>query len=226
MPRNVLRVENLFAYYGKAEVLRSVNLYVDEGEAVAVLGPNGAGKTTLLNSICGLVRCKGSINFNGYDISRLKPHDRIRLGIAISPEGRRLFPNLSVEDNLLLAGKKEKLDFIYDIFPRLRERSDQLAKTLSGGEQQMLAIARALMLEPKLLLLDEPSMGLAPIVVDTIAETIARIKDELGISILLVEQNLHLAFEVAERGYVLVSGEIVRVGHIQELKEIGEEYFS
>ncbi len=220
----MLRIENLFAYYGKAEVLRDVWLHVDEGEAVAVLGPNGAGKTTLLNSICGLVKCRGKIYFNGTNIIGLKTHERIRLGIAISPEGRRLFPNLSVEDNLLLAGSEDKLDFVYDLFPRLRERRKQLAKTLSGGEQQMLAIARALMLEPKLLLLDEPSMGLAPIVVDTIAEVINKIKEELDISILLVEQNMHLAFEIADRAYVLVSGEIVKEGKISELK-LEEDYF-
>ncbi len=222
----LLRVEDLHAYYGKAEVLRDVHIEVGKGEAVAILGPNGAGKTTLLNSICGLVKCRGSIQFQGREITKLKTHERVKLGIAISPEGRRLFSNLSVEDNLLLAGDGERLDFVYDLFPRLKERRNNLAKNLSGGEQQMLAIARALMLAPKLLLLDEPSMGLAPIVVDNIAETIARIREELKISILIVEQNLHLAFDVAERGYVLVRGEIVKEGDMVELQKLEEDYFS
>ncbi len=213
----MLRVENLHAYYGKAEVLRNINIRVEKSEAVAVLGPNGAGKTTLLKSICGLVKCRGKVFFNGTDISRLKTHERVRLGIAISPEGRRLFPNLSVRDNLILAGNEENLDLIFSLFPNLKQKLDYPAKTLSGGEQQMLAIARALMLEPKMLLLDEPSMGLAPIVVDTIADTIVRIREELGVPILLVEQNAYLA-GIADRGYILVSGEIVREGEISELQ--------
>ncbi len=144
----LLEVEKLNAFYGKAHVLRDVSIAIDEGEAVAVLGPNGAGKTTLLNSICGLVRAEGRIVFNGEEISLLKPHERIRLGIAISPEGRRLFPEMSVEDNLLIAGDSDKLDFIYNLFPNLKEKRKQKAKNLSGGEQQMIAIARALCLSP------------------------------------------------------------------------------
>ncbi|AAB91011.1 ABC transporter ATP-binding protein [Archaeoglobus fulgidus] len=221
----LLEVERLNAFYGKAQVLRDVSIAVDEGEAVAVLGPNGAGKTTLLNSICGLVRADGRIVFDGRDISALKPHERIKLGIAISPEGRRLFPEMSVEDNLLIAGDSNKLDFVYNIFPNLKEKRKQKAKNLSGGEQQMIAIARALMLEPRLLLLDEPSMGLAPIVVENIAERIETIKEELGISILLVEQNTQMAFDVADRFYILASGQIVREGTIEEMEEIEQEYF-
>jgi|Deesub1362A_J573_1020465.scaffolds.fasta_scaffold00207_46 branched-chain amino acid transport system ATP-binding protein len=227
MPEFMLEIENLRAFYDKAEILRNVSINVKKGEAVAVLGPNGAGKTTLIKSICGLVKCTGKIIFNGEDISRLKPHLRIRRGISISPEGRRLFPDMSVEDNLLIAGNgnREKLEYVYDLFPRLRERRKQRAKTMSGGEQQMLAIGRALMSEPKLLLLDEPSIGLAPVVVDTIADAINRIKKETKISILIVEQNMHLAFEVADRGYVLVSGEVVREGEVDELKDLEEDYF-
>lgn len=226
MQRHLLETENLYAYYGKAEILRNINIHVKEGESVAVLGPNGAGKTTLLKSICGLVEISGKIWFNGVEISCLKPYERIKLGIAISPEGRRLFPDMTVEDNLRLAGNSDRLEFIYDLFPRLKERRDQLAKTMSGGEQQMIAIARALMLEPKLLLLDEPSMGLAPIIVETIAEAINRIKDEIDISILIVEQNIHMAFDVAERAYILASGEVIREGDIGSLEEIEKDYFS
>jgi len=221
----LLEVQSLNAFYGKAQVLRNVSIAVSEGEAVAVLGPNGAGKTTLLNSICGFVKVEGRIVFDGKDITSLKPHERIRLGIAISPEGRRLFPEMSVEDNLLIAGSSDKLDFLYSLFPNLREKRKEKAKNLSGGEQQMIAIARALMLEPKLLLLDEPSMGLAPIVVESIAERIETIKDELGISILLVEQNTQMAFDVADRFYILASGQIVREGYIEEVEEIEQEYF-
>jgi branched-chain amino acid transport system ATP-binding protein len=203
---------------------------VKRGEVVAILGPNGAGKTTLMRAICGLVRTRGKILFGGEDISKLKPYERIRRGIAISPEGRRLFPNMSVEDNLLMGAVlsdnyDEKAEFIFDIFPKLRERRKQAAKTMSGGEQQMLAIARALMSDPKLLLLDEPSIGLAPVVVDAIGDAIERIKKEMEISILLVEQNVHLAFEVADRAYVLVGGEIVAEGNVDELKDLEEHYF-
>ncbi len=226
MQRPLLEIRNLHSYYGKAEILRGINIEVEEGEAVAVLGPNGAGKTTLLKSICGLVKTEGEIIFDGRDITPLKPHERIKLGIAISPEGRRLFPEMTVEENLRLAGNDERLELVYDLFPRLRERRDQKAKTMSGGEQQMIAIARALMLNPKLLLLDEPSMGLAPIVVENIAEVINRIRSEVDVSILIVEQNIHVAFDVADRAYVLASGQIVREGDIGDIEEIERDYFS
>ncbi|MCC6028423.1 MAG: ABC transporter ATP-binding protein, partial [Archaeoglobus sp.] len=197
----MLKVEELYASYGKGDVIKGINLEVLAGETVAVLGPNGAGKTTLLKAICGLVKTRGKIFFNGREISKLKTNERIALGIAISPEGRRIFPKMSVRDNLLITGSK-KLDEIYEIFPRLKEREDQIAGTLSGGEQQMLSIARALMLKPKLLLLDEPSFGLAPIVIETISDVIRKIK-ERGVSILIVEQNLSLVADVADRVYVL-----------------------
>ncbi len=226
MQRPLLEIRNLHSYYGKAEILRGINIEIEEGEAVAVLGPNGAGKTTLLRSICGLVKTEGEIIFDGKDITSLKPHERIRLGIAISPEGRRLFPEMTVEENLKLAGNDERLELVYELFPRLRERRDQKAKTMSGGEQQMIAIARALMLNPKLLLLDEPSMGLAPIVVEAIAEAINRIREEVDVSILIVEQNIHVAFDVADRAYILASGQIVREGDIGDIEEIERDYFS
>ena len=225
----MLKVEDLNAFYDKAQILRNVNLKVDRGEVVAVLGPNGAGKTTLLKSICGLVRTEGRIIFAGKDITKLKTHERIRLGISICPEGRRLFPNMTVEDNLklgaLLEECEDRLRYVYNLFPRLKERRNQLVKTMSGGEQQMVAIGRALMSNPKLMLLDEPSMGLAPIVVESIAKALKRIKEELGISILIVEQNVSLAFEVADRAYVLVKGEIVKEGSIEDMRGLEKEYF-
>ncbi len=226
----MLRVENLYAYYDKLTVLRDVNIEVKKGETIAVLGPNGAGKTTLLKSICGVVKTNGRILFNGEDISNLKPHERIRRGISICPEGRRLFLNMTVEDNLLLGAiscdsYEDRLEYVFSLFPRLKERRKQVAKTMSGGEQQMLAIARALMSNPKLLLLDEPSMGLAPVVIDRIVETLKRIKEVSKLSILIVEQNVHIAFELADRAYVLMRGEIVKEGSIDELKDLEELYF-
>jgi branched-chain amino acid transport system ATP-binding protein len=219
----MLKVEELYASYGKGDVIKGINLEVLAGETVAVLGPNGAGKTTLLKAICGLVKTRGKIFFNGREISKLKTNERIALGIAISPEGRRIFPKMSVRDNLLITGSK-KLDEIYEIFPRLKEREDQIAGTLSGGEQQMLSIARALMLKPKLLLLDEPSFGLAPIVIETISDVIRKIK-ERGVSILIVEQNLSLVADVADRVYVLSGGEIVDSGSVGDLGRIEKSLF-
>ncbi len=226
----MLRVEDLSAFYDKSQVLRKVNVEVGKGEVVAVLGPNGAGKTTLLKAICGLVKTEGSVIFLGKDISDLKPHERVRMGISVCPEGRRLFPNMTVEDNLklgaLLEDCEERLNYVYGLFPKLKERRNQLVRTMSGGEQQMVAIGRALMSNPKLILMDEPSMGLAPIVVKKIAYALKRIKDELGVSILLVEQNINLAFEVADRAYVLTKGEIIREGTIEEIKkDIEKDYF-
>ncbi len=219
----VLEVRNLRAYYDGSEILRGINLKVGK-EAVAILGPNGAGKTTLIKAICGLVKTRGEIYFFGEPIHGLKTHERIRRGIAVCPEGRRLFPNLSVEDNLLLAGDEDRLELAYDLFPKLRDRRNQTVKTMSGGEQQMVAIARALMQNPKLLMLDEPSTGLAPIVVKTIGEAIARIRD-MGISVLIIEQNIHLAFSIASRAYVLVKGEIVKSGKVEEIRDIEKHYF-
>lgn len=226
----MLRIKDLSAYYDKAQILYDINMCVGEGEVVAVLGPNGAGKTTLLNSICGIVDANGEISLDGKDLANLKPHERIRSGISICPEGRRLFPNMSVEDNLLLGSQSKKffeknVEYIFSLFPRLKERRKQMVKTMSGGEQQMVAIGRALMSKPKLLMLDEPSIGLAPIVINGISSAIKRIKDELKVSILLVEQNVHLAMDVADKIYVLVKGRVVKEGKVEELQELEEKYF-
>jgi|Deesub1362B_J571_1020462.scaffolds.fasta_scaffold00794_10 branched-chain amino acid transport system ATP-binding protein len=231
----MLKIKDLSAFYDKAQILYDLNLKVGESEAVAVLGPNGAGKSTLLNSICGIVNVKGGIELDGQNLLKLKPHDRIRSGISICPEGRRLFLNMSVEDNLILGATSKKhqtskksleknIEYIFSLFPRLKERRTQTVKTMSGGEQQMVAIGRALMSKPKLLMLDEPSIGLAPIVINGIADAIKRIKEELNVSILLVEQNIHLALDVADRIYILVKGKVVKEGTVEELHDLEEKY--
>lgn len=225
----VLDIEDLKAYYGKAIVLRGIDIFIDEGETVAILGPNGAGKTTLLKSILGLVHTEGSINFMGRDITRLKTSERIKLGIAICPEGRHLFPNMSVEDNLILGARsndyRDRLEFVYSLFPEIERRRRNICKNLSGGEQQMVAIGRALMAEPKLLLMDEPSMGLAPIVISRIRDALMRIREETKLNILMVEQNIKLAFEVSDRIYVLVKGDIVGEGTTDSLRGLEKQYF-
>ncbi len=225
----LLEVEGLNSYYGRAHILHGVNLDVGKGEVVAVLGPNGAGKTTLLNSICGLVKSDGKISFNGERIDSLKPHERIRKGIGVCPEGRKLFPFMTVEDNLKLGARdencEEQLKFVYELFPRIRELKNNIVRNMSGGEQQMVAIGRALMSNPNLLLLDEPSMGLAPIILGKILEALKRIKEETDISILLVEQNVHLALELADRVNVLIKGEIVREGRADEMDDLEKHYF-
>ncbi|AIY89829.1 Branched-chain amino acid ABC transporter ATP-binding protein LivF [Geoglobus acetivorans] len=225
----MLEVRNLNSYYGKAHVLHDVSLHVDRGETLAVLGPNGAGKTTLLNSICGMVKTEGEILFKDREISSLKPYRRIKLGMGVCPEGRKLFPDMTVEDNLLLgAGNgnaKEQLEFVYDLFPRIKELKNNVVKNMSGGEQQMVAIGRALMSNPELLLLDEPSMGLAPIILGKIMEALKRIREETEISILLVEQNVHLALQLADRVSVLVKGEIVSEGKAEEMVDLEKHYF-
>ena len=226
---NLLEAVNLKAYYDKAIVLHGINIRVDRGECVAILGPNGAGKTTLLKSIIGLVRIEGDIRFEGIDLTRYKPHERIRLGISICPEGRRLFPNMSVEDNLILGSQgddyRDRLEYVYSLFPEIRRRRNSLAKMLSGGEQQMTAIGRALMSNPKLLLMDEPSMGLAPIVLARIRDALREIRGERDISILLVEQNIRLAFDLADRVYVLVKGDVVGEGPIDSFRGLEKQYF-
>jgi branched-chain amino acid transport system ATP-binding protein len=212
----ILEVEDIHTYYGSIQALKGVTLDVNEGEVVTLIGANGAGKSTTLRSINGLNHPrKGKIRFQGRDITNEAPHDVVKMGISQSPEGRRLFPRMSVIENLEMgafqrsdrAAIRESLDRVFELFPRLQERRNQRAGTMSGGEQQMCAIGRALMAQPKLLLLDEPSMGLAPIFVERIFEIVVEINRQ-GTPILLVEQNALMALEVADRGYVMETGAI------------------
>lgn len=216
----MLNLENVHVAYGNIEVLHGINITVNEGEIVTIIGANGAGKTTTLRSAAGLLaKKKGSrITFSGTDITNMGAEKIVSLGMALSPEGRHIFPDLTVMDNLEMGAflrHKEKqqveedLSSIFQMFPRLEERRKQLGKTLSGGEQQMLAIARALMSNPKLLMLDEPSTGLAPLVVKEIFKIVKKLNSEKGLTVLLVEQNAKMALAVADRGYVLKNGEIV-----------------
>jgi branched-chain amino acid transport system ATP-binding protein len=221
----LLELKGVDALYGRVRALRGVTINVDQGEVVALIGSNGAGKTTTLRTISGLMHPPaGTISFNGKEITRMPAHDIVGLGICQSPEGRRLFPRMQVIDNLRMGaflrndkdGIQKDMDRVYELFPRLKERTTQLAGTLSGGEQQMLAIGRALMSTPKLLMLDEPSLGLAPILVETIFQIVREINAQ-GIPILLVEQNATKALEVAHRAYVLETGTIVKSGSGKEL---------
>ncbi len=207
----VLEIQGLKAYYDKALILRGIDLEVGEGETVAVLGPNGAGKTTLMKAVMGTVKTEGKIFFNGENISKLPTHQRVSRGITLCPEGRQLFPDMTVEDNLMLGAKgdnvDDRLEMVYNLFPELKKRRNNLAKFSSGGEQQMTAIGRALMANPKILLLDEPSFGLAPIVISRIREVIKRIRSELPI--LIVEQNVKLANDISDRICIMANGEII-----------------
>jgi branched-chain amino acid transport system ATP-binding protein len=223
----VLEVREIDVAYGEVPALREVTLAVKEGESVAVLGANGAGKSTLLRTISGLLRPRrGTVSLDGQRLDQLPAYDIAALGIAHVPEGRRVLPDMTVEENLELgaylprpkARRKESLAWIYQIFPRLAERRRQLAGTLSGGEQQMLAVGRGLMLRPRLLMLDEPSLGLAPIMVDATFEKIAEVRGE-GIAILLIEQNVQRALGLVDRGYVLEQGRVVLQGTSKELIE-------
>lgn len=221
----MLEVNNVSSGYGDVQVLRGVSLEVEEGEIVSIVGANGAGKTTLIRTIMGtLPLTQGEIRFRGERISGLPPHTIARLGMAQVMEGRRLFGHMEVEDNLLVGGdilgdparSRENLEWVYGMFPRLRERRRQLARSFSGGEQQMLAIGRALMTSPKLLLLDEPSIGLAPIMVKDIFGKLPAISAR-GVTILLVEQDVHRSLSMSARGYVLEHGEVVLSGSGAEL---------
>ncbi len=224
MPSPLLEIRGLSAHYGRICALREIDLFVREGELVALVGANGAGKTTLLRTISGVHPASaGTIRFAGEEITRLPAPRRVTLGIAQVPEGRQVFGPMSVEDNLRLGAftrprreAERTLRTMYELFPRLRERRNQPAGTLSGGEQQMLAMARALMIEPRLLLLDEPSMGLAPRMVEQIFETIRELKSR-GTTMLLVEQNAFAALAIADRGYVLESGRVTLCGSAREL---------
>ena len=225
----MLDVKDINVYYGAIHAVRNVSLEVNAGEIVSIIGANGAGKSTILKTLVGLLRSKtGEISFEGQNISHLSPAAIVRQGIALVPEGRRVFPRLSVEDNLLLGAYARKdgevsqdIQRIYEMFPRLAERRKQNAGTLSGGEQQMLATGRGMMSRPKLLLLDEPSMGLAPVLVHQIFETILDINEQ-GTTILLVEQNAHMALSIADRGYVLETGAVVLSGDAAELIDNAE----
>jgi branched-chain amino acid transport system ATP-binding protein len=220
----VLNIEGINVYYNSIQAIRDVTLKVDQGEIVTIIGANGAGKTTIQKTIMGLLQAKsGSISFEGEDITRLPTAKIVSRGIALVPEGRRVFPRLSVADNLILGAyaRKDKdvhsdLARIYEMFPRLGERKKQSAGTLSGGEQQMVAIGRGLMSRPRLLLLDEPSMGLAPVLVSQIFRTIVEI-NAMGTTVLLVEQNARMALSVAARAYALETGAIVLAGAATEL---------
>ena len=221
----LLELKGVDAFYGRIQALRKMSIDVEKGEVVALIGSNGAGKTTTLRTISGLMHPQaGTIRFGGREITSAGPSRIVELGISQSPEGRRLFPRMSVIDNLLMGaytrndrpGINSDMERIYTLFPRLKERRSQIAGTLSGGEQQMLAMGRALMARPKVLMLDEPSLGLAPILVETIFSIIREINSQ-GTTVLLVEQNAHKALEVAHRGYVLETGSIVKTGTGQQL---------
>jgi branched-chain amino acid transport system ATP-binding protein len=218
-------VSGIDVFYGRVQAVRSATLEVDTGEVVALIGSNGAGKTTTLRTISGLLHpLRGTIKFNGIDITRIEPQKIVGLGICQSPEGRRLFTRMSVLDNLRMgaytrsgrADIKADMDRVFELFPRLKERMNQIAGTLSGGEQQMCAMGRALMARPKLLMLDEPSLGLSPILVETIFSIVHEI-NATGTPVLLVEQNANKALDVAHRGYVLETGSIVKTGTGKEL---------
>ncbi len=222
----ILKVENINVYYGAIHAIKGVSFHVDEGEIVTLIGANGAGKSTTLQTISGLLRSRtGSIEFCGENISKLPPHKIVEKGLAQVPEGRRIFLQMSVQENLDMgaytqsgAGVGENIERVFEQFPRLKERRRQIAGTLSGGEQQMLAIGRALMSRPKLLMLDEPSMGLAPILVEQIFEIIQSLHKS-GTTILLVEQNAQMALSIADRAYVMETGAISLSGTGRELAE-------
>jgi branched-chain amino acid transport system ATP-binding protein len=222
----LLEVQDLHTYYGNIAALKGISLEVNEGEVVTLIGSNGAGKSTTLRSISGLTPPReGTIKFDGKEIGETAPQEIVRLGISQAPEGRRCFSRMSVRENLELGAYlrrderiKDDLDRVYDLFPRLKEREKQKAGTMSGGEQQMLAIGRALMSNPRLLLLDEPAMGLAPVLVERIYETIAEINRQ-GTTILLVEQNANFALDVSKRGYVLETGTVALSDESSALRE-------
>jgi len=221
----VLNIENLHVYYGAIHAIKGISVKVPKGKIITLIGANGAGKTTTLSTIAGLVKAKsGKITYNGVNITNKPAHAINRMGIALVPEGRRIFPGLTVYENLMMGafnrkdkdGIKQDLEWVFELFPRLKERTSQLGGTLSGGEQQMLAISRALMSRPKLLMMDEPSLGLAPILVEEVFEVIKKINKE-GTTILLVEQNAFGALKISHYGYVLETGSIVLEGPSEEL---------
>ena len=224
----LLEVKDIHTYYGRIHALKGITLDVEEGEIVTLIGGNGAGKTTTLNTICGVTPAsEGTIILSGKDITRKRPHDIVAMGVGQAPEGRKIFTRLRVRENLEMgaysrsdaAGIAKDMEFVFETFPRLKERETQLGGTLSGGEQQMLAIGRALMAHPRILLLDEPSMGLAPLLVRDIFHIIEYLNREQDTTILLVEQNAHMALAIANRGYVLQTGKIILSDNAQDLQE-------
>ena len=228
----MLEITDVDVHYGKVRALHNVSISVGDGEIVSVIGANGAGKTTLMKSIMGLVHVSnGTISFLNEDISKEKTHKIVEKGIVYVPEGRHIFPDLSVYENLYMGSYsrkyskgelRDRIDQQYEFFPKLKERSTQLGGSLSGGEQQMLAIARGLMADPKLLMLDEPSLGLAPIIVENIFQNITDINQKMRLPIMLVEQNAYMALEASDRGYVLELGDICYAGRASELMESDE----
>jgi branched-chain amino acid transport system ATP-binding protein len=226
MNQALLSVQNLHAGYGRAEVLTGLNFHLDKGLVVTIIGPNGAGKSTTLNALMAVLPSKGRVVFDGVDLADVALEERVMLGMALVPEKRELFGTMPVEDNLILGGYRamkqrvpqwrDELERVYALFPRLKERRLQLAGTLSGGERQMLAVGRALMSRPKLLMLDEPSLGLAPLIVREIFRIIEQLREQ-GVSILLIEQNARAALEVADHGYVLETGAIALEGPADQL---------
>jgi branched-chain amino acid transport system ATP-binding protein len=223
-----LTIQDVDAGYGAVRALHGVSMKIGIGETVALLGTNGNGKSTLMKCVMGMVRpTKGSITLSGADLTKLSTEEIVNLGVSMVPEGRRLFPKLTVEENLLLGAFRplarqeirKNLDFSYEAFPVLKERRRQLAGSMSGGQQQMLAIARALMSAPKLLLVDEPSVGLAPILVSHTITKIKELKEKYGLTVLMAEQNFHQAIRIADRGYIIVHGEIVFEGGVKALEQ-------
>jgi len=223
----LLEVDNVHSYYGHIHALKGISLYVEEGEIVSLIGSNGAGKSTTLRTISGLIHPKqGSIKLEGKNIANVEPHLVVAAGVGHVPEGRGIFPKLSVRENLDMGAftvddqqkNAARMEEVFELFPRLRERADQYGGTLSGGEQQMLAIGRGLMQHPRILMLDEPSMGLAPVLVELIFDIIQRLNKE-GTTILLVEQNAQMALSIAHRGYVLQTGQIVLTDTAEKLKK-------
>jgi branched-chain amino acid transport system ATP-binding protein len=223
----ILELENVHSYYGHIHALKGISLRVEEGEIVTMIGANGAGKSTTLRTISGLLHPReGTIKLEGRDITHTDPHLIVNLGVGHVPEGRGIFPKLTVRENLEIGAYtindvskiRQRMEWVFELFPRLKERIDQYGGTLSGGEQQMLAIARGLMLHPRILMLDEPSMGLAPVLVELIFDIIQKLNKE-GVTILLVEQNALMALSIAHRGYVLQTGEIILSDTAQNLKD-------
>ena len=227
LTERLLDVEDLTASYGPVQVLRGLTFHVNLGEVVVILGANGAGKTTTLRALCNMIRPGGRVTLNGTDITKKNTADIVRRGVAHAPQGRGTFPELSVNDNMLVGAYTQKsrsetdddIERWYSLFPILKERRSQLAGSLSGGEQQMLAVARALMSRPQLLLLDEPSLGLAPIIVQDLFETFRHLNDDENVTLLIVEQNANLALDLAQRAYVLEAGLIATSGDASALRE-------